>query len=167
MNTGYISQNSNDNEGWRAFSVQYFRYYSSKKLEFLVCCHSYFFFFFLSSLRASSFKSLSRLNVIKLGAEGKQIKTLALYIFQQLLRDSALLKHAFKILRGQYSSLPSKNINGEIQALPHNPFNYPLCLDCACCCNYCILLDLWILWIKLGCKHNPLLLLKFAFTICV
>lgn len=126
------------------------------------------FFFFLSSLRASSFRSLSRLNIIKLGAEGKQIKTLALYIFQQLLRDSALLKHAFKIFRGQRSNLPSKNINGEIQALPHNTFNYPLCLDCACCTTTKTTVSYLIFehfWIKLGCKHNPLLLLKFAFTI--
>ena len=119
----------------------------------------------MSSLRASSFKSLSRLNIIKPGGGGEANQNPgSLYIFQQLLRDSALLKHAFKILWGQCCSLYSKKINGEIQALPHNLFNHPLCLDCVCCFNYCVLLVCF--WKVLGCKRNPLLLLAFAFIIC-
>lgn len=141
MNTGCISLNSND-EGQTACSVQYFSYYFNYKAR---VPNMLSLLFFWSSLRASSFKSLSRLNTVKLGAEGKQIKTLVLYIFQQLLKDSALLIHAFKILRGQCCSLHSKNINGEIEALPHNPFNHPLCLDCVGCCNYCVWLDLCML----------------------
>lgn len=68
-------------------------------------------YFFLPSLNASNFKIFQ---LIKLEEKRKQIKTIVLYIFQQFLRDSALLKHVFKILWGQGSNLPSWNINGEI-----------------------------------------------------
>lgn len=57
---------------------------------------------------------LKSFNLKKLGEKRKQIKTIVLYIFQQLLRDCALLKHVFKILWGKGSNLPSRNINGEI-----------------------------------------------------